>query len=252
MEEVWLFALFSILLVAVALLGAYLPRSREMSEESIHHLIALSVGLFLGLLLFILLPEGLEESDEGGISAPFAMMVMALGFIVVMLVESYIGHDGAHSHELEHEVKSASLYVGLGIHAACDGIVLAALFMAGEAVGLAATIGLCIHKFADLFSLSSATLLTDSDNKRAMKHLSIFALITPVVGLICFGLFSSLDVEGLLGIPLMFAAGTMLYVTTCDILPECFHDGKDAKTVGMIILGIVLMAVFFVLFPEAH
>lgn len=248
MDSIWTFLLFSGLLIVFSLIGAYLPRAKEMSVESIHLMIALSAGLFLGLLFIILIPEGLEECDEGDIQSHYAMMVLALGFIIVMVIESYVGHNGVHTHDIGH----ATLFIGLGIHAACDGLALAALFMAGEAVGVLATVGLCIHKFADLFSLSSATLLSNKDNKKAMSRLIAFSLITPISGLICFLIFSDLEVEGLLGIPLMIAAGTMAYVISCDILPECFHEGKNFRTVSMIILGIAVMAAFFVLFPHVH
>jgi len=252
MEPMIMFILYSALLVVFSAIGAYLPRATKMSEESIHLLIALSAGLFLGLLLFILIPEGLEESEEGDISGHYAMMVLAAAFLIVMAIESYVAHNSKTEESISHNVGSLGLYVGLGIHAVCDGLVLAALFMAGEAVGLMATIGLCIHKFADMFSLSSVTLISDSDNKKAMRRLLAFILITPIASILFYILMGDMELEGTIGIPLMVASGTMLYVTVCDVLPEAFHEGKTLKSVGMVILGVVLMALFFVLFPHAH
>ena len=252
MEAIITFLLFAALLVVFSVFGAYLPRSRKMDEERIHELIAVSAGLFLGLLLLILIPEGMEESEEAGISGHYAMMVLAAAFLLIMVVESYITHNSRSKEDLNHNVGTLGLYVGLGIHAICDGLILAALFMAGETVGLMAAIGLCIHKFADMFSLSSVTLMDGGDNSRVMKELIAFALITPIAGIVFLFLFGDMELEGTLGLPLMFASGTMLYVTTCDILPEAFHEGKELKSVGLVSLGVILMILFFVIFPHFH
>lgn len=252
MEALLTFLLFAVLLVAVSIIGAYLPRSRSMDEERIHALIAVSAGLFLGLLLLILIPEGMEESREAGFSDHYSMIVLAVAFLLIMALESYITHNSRSKEDLSHNVGTLGLYVGLGIHAICDGLVLAALFMAGETVGVMATIGLCIHKFADMFSLSSVTLMDGGDNSKVMKELIAFTLITPVAGIIFFLLMGGMELEGTLGLPLMFASGIMLYVTTCDILPEAFHEGKELKSVGLVSLGVILMILFFVFFPHFH
>ena len=88
----------------------------------------------------------------------------------------------AHSHRLT----STSSFIGLAVHAACDGLALAATFLAGEDVGLIATIGMCIHKFVVLFSLSATTVLAGDDSRKAYPRLLGFSLITPVAGIVFF------------------------------------------------------------------
>ena len=66
MEPGMLFLLYSILLIAVSMIGAYLPQIGRVQDSRAHLMIALSAGIFLGLLLFILLPEAIEEGNEGG------------------------------------------------------------------------------------------------------------------------------------------------------------------------------------------
>ena len=61
------FLLYSLLLVAVSFIGAYLPTIGKKRDERIHLMISLSAGIFIGLLMFMLLPEGLEECEVGGI-----------------------------------------------------------------------------------------------------------------------------------------------------------------------------------------
>ena len=259
MEPLLLFVLYSLVLIAVSLVAAYLPYAGKLEDKSAHYMVALSTGIFMGLMTFMLLPEGIEECEEGGIDTHYAMFALLAGFVLIMIIDTimknkHVATCGCELHKEEHghRVNSMSSFFGLAIHAACDGLALAAMFLAGEEVGLMATIGLCIHKFAELFSLSSTMLLSDLGKKRSLIRLGIFSLITPVAGLLFFLLFSDMEVEGALGIPLTFAAGTLLFVTTCNMIPEAFHRDKGYKTLALILLGIAIMLVVALAFPHSH
>jgi len=259
MEPIVLFIIYSIVLIIVSLIAAYIPLMGRTKDGGAHMMIAISAGIFFGLLMFMLLPEGFHESEHGGIDAHHSVFALAAGFIVIMIIDSIMKsrhmatcgcelHDDGH----EHSMVATSSFIGLAIHAACDGLALAAMFMAGEEVGLMATVGLCIHKFAELFSLSSTMLLSDLDKKAAMIRLGLFSLITPLAGLVFFLMFSDMELEGTLGLPLLFAAGTLLYVTTCNMLPEAFHRDKGWKSLLLVLLGIAVMLAMALLFPHSH
>ncbi len=259
--EAWIqFSLYAALLFAVSLASAYLPMVRKLKDSQIHLLISLSAGIFIGLLMFMVLPEAIEESEHGGIDTHYAMIAVAIGFLVILVINTIMKekhmatcacecHDDLHGHRMT----SMSSFIGLGIHAACDGLALAALFIAGEEVGLIATIGMCIHKFAELFSLSSTMLLSDLGRKKSLTRLGLFSCITPVSGFAFFALFNDMEVEGMLGIPLAFAAGTLMYVTMCDMVPESFHRGKqNRKALILLVAGVLLMMAVALLFPHEH
>lgn len=260
MDSALTFALYSVLLVIVSMAGAALPRVRKLTDKQAHLLMSLSAGIFLGLLFFLLLPEAMEECEHGGTGMHTAMCALALGFMIIMLAEVAMKHrhmggcsceccQDAHSHR----ITSASSFIGLSIHAACDGLALASTFLAGEDVGLVATIGMCIHKFVVLFSLSTTTILADSDNRTAYIRLTGFALVTPIAGMASFMVLNGIDAEGFTGLPLAFAAGTFMYVCMCDILPEAFHRKKqDLPSFALIIVGMVLILAISILFPHVH
>lgn len=258
MEPELLFAIYAVMLIAVSIIGAYLPQMGNFRDNRTHMMISLSTGIFIGLLMFVLLPEAVEESEEGGIDTHYALMVVALGFLLIMIINILMNHKhivtcGCHSEIHGHSLISASTFIGLSIHAACDGLALAAIFMTGEEMGLMATIGLCIHKFTELFSLSSTMLLTKMEKRKSMIRLGLFSLITPIAGALFFILFNGMEVEGTLGLPLAFAAGTLMYVTMCDMIPESFHrERSDLKSLVLILIGVGVMVSLALLFPHAH
>ncbi len=260
MDPMIAFILYAVLLTAVSMAGAYLPRIKTLGDSQTHLLISFSTGVFLGILFLMLLPEAIEESEHGGIEAEFTMGIVMLGFITIMSVETYLKHKhmsccgcecGEDRHG--HKLVSVSSFIGLSIHAVCDGLALAATFLAGETVGLMATIGMCIHKFVVLMSLSSTMLLTDLKKKECLKRLLGFSLITPIAGILFFLILNDISLDGVTGYPLAFAAGTFMYVALCDMLPEAFHRKKqDSRSYYLIILGIIVILAMTLMFPHSH
>lgn len=260
MDPMILFLIYAALLVIVSMAGAYIPRLRTFGDSQTHLLISLSTGVFLGILFMMLLPEAIEEGEHGGIETEILMGIVMLGFITVMSIETYLKHKHMAGCSCEcgedrhgHKLVSLSSFIGLSVHAICDGLALAATFLAGETVGLMATIGMCVHKFVVLLSLSSTMLLTDMKKKECMRRLLGFALITPVSGIVFFLVLNGISIDGFTGYPLAFAAGTFMYVALCDMLPEAFHRKKqDSRSYYLILLGIAIILVMTILFPHNH
>lgn len=260
MDTVLTFAIYSILLLIVSMAGAFLPRIKKMDDTKAHLLVSLSAGIFLGLLFFLLLPEAIEECEHGGIGVHVMMCALAAGFITILLIENIIKHRHMGTCSCEccmdahsHKITSMSSFIGLSVHAACDGMALASTFLAGEDVGLIATIGMCIHKFVVLFSLSTTMILAGNDNHSAYSRLFIFSMITPISGLIFFLALSGIDIDGFTGLPLAFAAGSFMYVSMCDMLPEAFHRKKqDSASMMLVVAGIILILLVSILFPHTH
>lgn len=261
MDTVVLFLLYSLGILAISMVGAYLPRIRKLSDGQVHLLVALSAGIFVGLLFLLLIPEALEACEHGGFGMETALYALLAGFLLIMAVEVLIKHHhaGECSSECDddehgHSMISMSSFIGLSIHAACDGLALAATFLAGEEVAAITTVGMCVHKFVVLFSLSSILLVSDIPKRKCMWYLLGFGLITPLAGLLFFGLLSGVsDIDGLTGIPLAFAAGTFMYVALCDMLPEAFHrKGREPTSFGLVVAGILIVLAIALAFPHVH
>ena len=86
------FLIYSLGILAISMIGAYLPRVRTLSDRQIHLLVALSAGIFIGLLFLLLLPEALEECEHGGVDTHNAMMAILAGFLLIMAVETWLKH----------------------------------------------------------------------------------------------------------------------------------------------------------------
>ena len=247
---------FALVILVVSLAGAYVPQIKNLGSRGVHLMVALSAGIFLGILFFMLLPEAFEESPDAMDAVPWIVG----GFMIVLLVDvilkrmhmSTCACEECVDREHGHVLTSLSAFIGLAIHAAVDGIVLSVALTAGDDIGLMALVGISVHKFADLFALSSVFKLTDFDKRSVFLYLILFSLITPVAAFLSMPV---LDLaEGMdIFIPLAIAAGTFMYVGIYALLPEAFHERRDGYAAyALVVIGIAAIAAVTLLLGHAH
>ena len=252
MDGMIVFACYAVILFLVSMVGAYLPQIRKLSDEQTHMLIALGAGIFLGLLFLMLIPEAFHMAvgHEGKSYNTVALMFL-IGFLLLAFVDTLIKHYHmascpceCHQDEHRHEIYSISAFIGLSVHACCDGLSLAAALIGGESIGFVALIGMCVHKFVVLFSLSSSLLLSIDSMKQRWKYLTAFSLITPLAGVVFYLFMQGIHIDDFVGLPLAFAAGTFMFVTFCNMIPEAFHrKNNELKSFIIVFLGVVIAAV---------
>ena len=140
METAVTFIIYTVALLAVSLLGAYMPYIKKLTDDQVHLLIALSAGIFLGILFFLLLPEAIHECEEGGIEEKYMMLTVLVAFLAILLVDVLIKHFHmascpceCHQEQHRHRMGSFSAYIGLAIHAFIMGVVgIVWLIVAGK------------------------------------------------------------------------------------------------------------------------
>jgi zinc transporter 9 len=248
---------FALTILTVSVAGASIPQIRNMDARKIHLMVAISAGIFLGILFFMLLPEAFSESPEAMDAVPWIIG----GFLIVLLVDVILKRmhmsacpcEECNDKEHGHVLTSLSAFVGLAIHAAVDGIVLSIALTAGNEIAAMALVGISLHKFVELFALSSTFKLTDIPKRSVYLYLLLFALITPVAAFISMPIMDIVDDIDIF-IPLAVATGTFMYVGIYALLPEAFHERRDSIVSFMlVVIGIVAIAVIsLILGGDAH
>ncbi len=244
-------------LFLAALLGALPLVFRRWTERGLHAFVALAAGVFLGSIFLHLLPELLgvgagegypghghplpaSASLPGGL-APWGALVV--GFLLLLVIER-IGLKAGSGTD-QHQVLWSATTLGLSLHALTTGVGLSALL--GEATPAAAAlrplfIAALLHKAVETFSLATVMRLGGLSVGKTCLGVTVFAAVTPV-GLLAGGGLLSAYPEAF-PLALGFAAGTFLYVSFLDLLPEVFHgEGDRRRNISLVGLGIALTAV---------
>jgi len=207
-----------------------------------------------------------SDHSDGHSTALLGGTALLLGFVFMLLLEGLgFGHDvheehhdhmEEHSHDhVNHPAEhSSSLVIGLTLHAATDGLVLAAAFSLGELVlGIQLAVVVLMHKFPAAFSLAAYSLHERDDRTRSMLDLLFFACATPLAMIVSWFFFDP-GKGSWQGLAVLFAAGSFIYVSTVDVLPTIHIRENSKQSLGYVMLGIALMLVIsfgvMTLFPD--
>lgn len=232
-------AVFAVVIFAVSVIISLLPLQIKKANINLHSLLALSAGIMIGILFLMIMPEALEESHEAGYEFNLVLGIMLAGFVALLAINAVLTRGKPWEHS--HEFTSMSAFGGLAIHAAFDGVSLAAGFVAGEEVGLMILVALCIHKCAEVFSLSSTMAVALPRNKTIL-YMTIFSAVTPVFAVVSYFLITG--ESSLVGPAMALSCGILLFVVAMDMLPDIFHEchGNDyRKRLAIFIIGIIVV-----------
>lgn len=96
------------------------------------------------------------------------------------------------------------------------------------------------------------------DRAKVRKHLAIFAMAAPVMGIITFFLLNmnsaSVVSSRSTGLCMLFSAGTFLYVSTVHVLPEVqsHNDDRQFRIGEMLIFIVGALMPIFLTFGHSH
>jgi len=207
-------------------------------RDRLHLIVGFSAGALLGVALFELIPESLELASAVGRQAVAG--VIAVGFAGYMLLDRTVaphGDKGPRTKKLWHRgVLGAA---SLAAHSFLDGFAIGLGFKVSAAVGAIDAAAVLAHDFSDGINTISVILRNKGDNRSAFRWLLIDAA-APVAGAA-----STLVLpiqQDILGLILALFAGSFLYLSASDLLPESYHDHPTGGTTAMTVLG--LLAVY--------
>ena len=238
-------------IVAAALAGGVISTlvaafTLTLGPAWISRLVSFAVGALLGAVFLEMLPHALEDGD-----AEHVMLVMLAGLLAFFLLEKLVlwrhshGHeehdDAADESEHEHAMHSHGrghghdqgrsglmILIGNSVHSFCDGIVIAASFLADPALGLAATLAIVAHAVPQ--QVGDFAVLVHSGYTRprafALNVATGCATLAGALG----AYFALSDMPHALPTVLAIAAASLLYVAVADLIPSLHRRPEPIET----------------------
>jgi zinc and cadmium transporter len=236
----------------LALRAAWVPR-----------LVSFAVGALLGAVFLELLPHALETGNAARV-----MVTVLVGLLAFFLLEKLVLWRHAHGHgehadsedESEHDHalhahggadqgrSGLMILIGTSVHNFCDGIVIAASFLADTALGIAATVAIVSHAVPQQVGDFAVLLHSGYRRQRAFAYNVAVGLATLAGGLA--GYYALAGMQQVLPFVLAIAAASLLYVAVADLIPSLHRRPEPLETVGqlaLIGLGVGVIAAAHVL-----
>lgn len=218
------------LLMASLMLGATSFASRLVVwlpggalTKALPWLQSLAVGLLLGDALLHVLPHALGT----GLSEQAIMGLTSLGVLAMVAIEGFLRPAVEDGLPAGAPATFARMnLVGDFLHHFVDGIVLAAGFIAGEAVGLATLLAVALHEVPREIGSASVLVAGGYSPRDAFRWSVGMAAAVPAGALTMQ--WARLD-DHATGAAMAIACGTVLYVALADILPGVWQRARRAS-----------------------
>ena len=236
--------IFALIAGAATLAGISLVLwKRNLAIKYSHFINSFAAGALITIALAHLIPDSIELFDN-------SLLFVLAAFSGFYLLETFmVYHSGSEIHydAVERKVhrKGIMVFIGLFIHSLVDGIIIAIGFEVSFSLGLFAAAGVILHELPE--GITSFAILSHGMKTRTAFHLSLaVALATPIGAAVAIGLLSSLSPAGL-GIMIAVAAGSFIYVSASDLIPET-HEKSALSNAVFFLAGagmLYLLGVFF-------
>jgi len=249
-----------LMIVAAALAGGVLSTlaaaaTLRIDATWIPRFVSFAVGALLGAVFLELLPHALADGD-----APSVMLTVLIGLLGFFLLEKLVlwrhahGHD-THSNERDESEHDHALHadggrsglmilIGNAVHNFCDGIVIAAAFVAGEPLGIATTLAIVAHAVPQQVGDFAVLLHSGFARAKAFAYNVAAGVATLAGALAAYGALA--DMQQVLPVVLAIAAASLLYVAVADLIPSLHRRSEPietAKQMAWIVLGVGIIAI---------
>jgi zinc and cadmium transporter len=216
----------------------------------VHHLVSLSAGVLLGTALLDVLPEAFESKAR-----PQALfLTLLLGLLFFFLLEKaelyrhshhHEGDEHHHHHGFDQQQAGRggwSVILGDSIHNFCDGIIIAAAFLADTRVGVVTSLAIIAHEIPQEVGDYIVLLNAGFSRGRALFYNALSGLAAVVGGAV--GYFLVGPWESLFPYLLVVASSSFIYVAVADLIPQLQHRLSLRETAAQLAwLGAGLLVV---------
>ncbi len=217
----------------------------------VQHLVSLSTGVLLGTALLDVLPEAFESK-----ASPQSLFITLLaGLMFFFLLEKAELYRHGHHHEGDDhhhhhgfDVAQAgrggwSVLMGDSIHNFCDGIIIAAAFLADTRLGIVTSLAIIAHEIPQEVGDYIVLLNAGLSRGRALAYNAASGMAAVLGGVI--GYFVVGPWEALFPYLLVVAASSFIYVAVADLIPQLQHRltlRETAAQLGWLGAGLALVA----------
>jgi zinc and cadmium transporter len=221
-------------------------------------LVSFAVGALLGAVFVELLPHALELGGTQRV-----MVTVLAGLLLFFLLEKLVlwrhAHDAGNEYgggtgatTLPHDGASTRpglmIVIGNSVHNFCDGIVIAATFIADFTLGTTTALAIVAHAVPQQVGDFAVLMHSGYTRRRAFVYNLATGVACLAGGLAGYAALATM--QQILPTVLALAAASLLYVAVADLIPSLHRHPAPAQTAlqlvligaGIAIIGLVHVA----------
>jgi len=230
---------------------------RELHRRVYDGILGLGAGLMLAAATLGLLGEAIEMTRAAGSGLAMIVSGFITGVVLAAAMDrmiphrhasdhhQHLGHGPGHDHhdreEPRDELRRGYAIIGaLAIHRVPEGLAIGAGFEVGHhaRLGLLLSIAVGLQNACEGIVMAAPLRRAGANAARSTMVITLTGLATPLAALVGSLLAGSTATAMPFILPL--AAGTLIYVTSNEIIPESHSHGHEGTASTGVVLGFLL------------
>lgn len=237
MNSIFLFGIYMSVLGAISsLIGGFLGAIICINKKSvISFLYEVTAGIMTGIVCFEMLPECFEIS-----SISYSIFGIIIGTILIFLLDYVIRIIKIKNTNNNKKIMSLVIILSMAFHNAIEGIAIGSSYVYSSSFGFIVLFGMFLHDIPEGMIVG---IISKVNGKNILKIIFESILVGACVGIgtIVGGYIGNID-NKYISLSLSIAAGAMLYIVSCELIPESKEYTKSKIIYLAYVFGIIIGA----------
>ncbi len=231
----------------------------SLLSRIVQHLVSLSTGVLLATALLDILPEAFQSKG----ASPQALFATLLGGLMFFFLlekaelyrhsHHYEGDEHHHRHGFDRQQAGRggwSVILGDSIHNFCDGIIIAAAFLADTRVGAVTSLAIIAHEIPQEVGDYIVLINAGFSRPRALFFNALSGGAAVVGGLI--GYYVVGPWQAMFPYLLVIASSSFVYVAVADLIPQLQHRLTLRETAAQLLWLVAGIAIVVGAITQLH
>lgn len=203
------------------------------SKKMISFLYEITAGVMTGIVCFEMLPESL-----GMANIIYSVIGTCVGVLLIYILDLFI--QKLNNTKNNSKIIALLVMLSMAIHNAIEGLAIGSSFVFSISLGISVLFGMFLHDIPEGMVVGITSKIEGKHIKRIIFETSIVGACVGI-GTFIGGYIGKIN-EKYIAISLSIAAGAMLYLVACELIPESKENSKDKKIYLAYIIGIIIGA----------
>jgi ZIP family zinc transporter len=187
---------------------------KTKSNRFLSFVLEFAAGLMTAVICFDLIPESLNI-----VPITLCCIGILLGVVSMILCDNAVNKIYEKKECSNSLLKTGIIIcIGLAIHNFPEGLAIGSGFDASEKLGFSLAIAIALHDVPEGISIA-LPMKSGGFSKGKSIFLTALSGLTTGIGAFVGAIIGNVS-ESVIGISLAFAAGAMLYIVSCELIPE--------------------------------
>ncbi len=235
MQEAFLLGLSMAILGAISsLIGGILGSIFNFkSNNMISFLYEITAGIMTGIVCFEMLPESFEMAN-----ILYSLLGIFIGIILICILDLLI--QKINKKNKKSKIIALVVILSMAFHNAIEGLAIGSSFVFSISLGTSVLLGMFLHDIPEGMVVGITSKVEGKSRKRIIIESSMVGACVGI-GTFIGGYLGKIN-DIYISISISIAAGAMLYLIACELIPESKEKSKNKIIYLSYVIGIILGA----------